>query len=55
MHINHPPIVTRARHGLPHSLNRRRNYRAHYWTPWTAATALVIVCIAIMGGIIANQ
>jgi hypothetical protein len=54
--ITHPPIVTRARHGLPTSLNRRRNYRARYWTPWhTAATALAVVSVGIITAILAAR
>lgn len=53
MNITHPPIVTRARHGLPTSLNRRK--RPRYWTPWhSAATALGLASIAAITVAIIN-
>jgi hypothetical protein len=43
-------IQTRARMGLPTSLNRRRSC----WTPWhTAATALAVVSVGIITAIVA--
>lgn len=51
MQITHPPIVTRARMGIPTSQNRRK--RARYWTPWhTAAAAMGVVSVGILTAIL---
>jgi len=49
MHITAPPIVTRARQGLPTSLNRRRPIRRAPRGTWAiAAAAMGIVSGAII-------
>lgn len=49
MNITHPPIVTRARHGLSLSLNRRRPIRRAPRSPWAiAAAAMGVVSGAII-------
>lgn len=53
--MNHPALLTRVNHGLPHSINRRRSPFRAQSKVWPIAAAAMAVASAVIVAILATR